>query len=93
MTRSIAPRANPSSVEQISAAIVALESQRAVMGDAVAEAALAPLRARLASLSMQLRESARHEQVLRQVTVLFADIVGSTALSQHFSTLKMCTGC
>jgi class 3 adenylate cyclase len=58
------------------AAIAALEAQRATLGDAVVELATAPLRARLASL--QRPAGLRH----RQVTVLFADVVGSTAMAQ-----------
>ena len=61
---------------QIAAAIAALEAQRATLGDAVLELATAPLRARLAGL---LRPAGLQH---RQVTVLFADVVGSTALAQ-----------
>jgi class 3 adenylate cyclase len=58
------------------AAMAALESQRATLGDAVLELALAPLRARLAALQ---RPAGLQR---RQVTVLFADVVGSTAMAQ-----------
>ena len=61
---------------QLSITIAALEAQRALLGDAVVDTAVAPLRARLATLEAP-------EQALRQVSVLFADIVGSTLLSQH----------
>jgi class 3 adenylate cyclase len=61
----------------LQAAIAALESQRATLGDAVVDAALAPLRARLAALV----PSSAPEQQLRQVSVLFLDIVGSTQLA------------
>ncbi len=57
-------------IEDLRAAIAALEAQRATLGDAVLELAVAPLRARLAGLQR------------RQVTVLFADAVGSTANAQ-----------
>jgi class 3 adenylate cyclase len=57
------------------AAIAALESQRATLGDTVLEMATAPLRARLAAL---LRPAGLKH---RLVTVLFADVVGSTALA------------
>ena len=63
-------------VDSLRAAIAALEAQRAVLGDAVLELATAPLRARLAGL---LHPSGLQ---LRQVTVLFADVVGSTAMAQ-----------
>ena len=57
-------------------AIAALESQRATLGDAVLELAAAPLRARLAALQ-------RPPGLQRRlVTVLFADVVGSTAMAQ-----------
>jgi tetratricopeptide (TPR) repeat protein len=51
-------------------------SQRATLGDAVVEMATAPLRAKLAGL--QRPAGLQH----RQVTVLFADMVGSTAMAQ-----------
>jgi class 3 adenylate cyclase len=57
------------------AAIAALESQRATLGDTVLEMATAPLRARLAAL---LRPAGLKH---RLVTVLFADVVGSTAMA------------
>lgn len=62
--------------EALRAAITALEGQRATLGDTVVELAIAPLRARLAALSRPA--GLRH----RQVTVLFADVVGSTAIAQ-----------
>jgi len=62
--------------QQLEVAIAALEAQRALVGDAVTDAALAPMRERLAGIH-------EHEQSLRQVTVLFMDVVGSTALSRQ----------
>ena len=67
-----------SELQQLDAAIQALEAQRAVLGDGVADTALAPLRARRSELL-----AAAPERLLKQVTVLFLDVVGSTALSQH----------
>ena len=61
--------------EALRAAIAALESQRATLGDTVLEMATAPLRARLAALLRPF--GLKH----RLVTVLFADVVGSTALA------------
>ncbi len=61
--------------EALRAAIAALEGQRATLGDEVLELATAPLRARLASL---LRPVGLQR---RQVTVLFADVVDSTAMA------------
>jgi len=66
----------------LEAAIAALQGQRALLGDAVVDTALAPMREQLARLAHPV-PGAPAEQVLRQVTVLFLDIVGSTALSQH----------
>lgn len=60
--------------------IAALELRREVLGDSLVDAALAPLRQRLdAAASMP----AEPERRLRQVSVLFLDIVGSTQLIQH----------
>ena len=59
-------------------AVAALEGQRQTLGDDLLAIALAPLRQRLAAIG-----HASAGQQLRLVTVLFTDIVGSTALSQH----------
>lgn len=58
-------------------AISALEGQRAVLGDAVVDTALAPLRARRDQLTGHRTENRR------LVTVLFADLVDFTVLSRH----------
>ncbi len=76
-------------VEAIAAAIASLEAQRATLGDVVLELALAPLRARLAGLQRPTR--LQH----RQLTVLFADVVGSTAMASHLNaedTLDVLSG-
>ena len=65
--------------EQVSAAIAALEAQRAILGDAVVEIALAPLQRELAAL--QARDAHARQQ-LKQVSVVFVDVVGSTAIGQ-----------
>ena len=65
-----------SPIEALSKAMVTLEAQRAVLGNAVVEAALAPLRDQFAAQQAAVPRR-------RQVTVLFLDVVGSTALSQH----------
>ena len=64
---------------QLEAGIAALEAQRAILGDAVVDAALAGLRAKLTALAGPAPEP---EQQLKQVTILFLDVVGSTALSE-----------
>ena len=56
-------------------AIAALEAQRPVLGSAVIDAALAPL---LAQRQASHRSAPPRR---RQVSVLFLDVVGSTALS------------
>jgi predicted ATPase/class 3 adenylate cyclase len=61
----------------IEAAIAALETQRAVLGDAVVDTALAPLKERLVFLG-----AATDAESLRIMSVLFLDIVGSTAMSR-----------
>ncbi len=64
--------------ERLEHAIAALQAQRAALGADLLALALAPLQDRLASL-----QGEAGVRQLRLVTVLFADVVGSTALSQH----------
>ncbi len=66
--------------------IAALQAQRALLGDSVVDIATAPLLARLEALRAERdagTEKAAPSQTLKQVTVLFVDVVGSTALSQR----------
>jgi class 3 adenylate cyclase len=69
--------------EQLAQAIAALEAQRTILGDAVVEAALGPMRRQLAEL-----EQADHlpahafEGERKLVTVMFADISGYTSLAE-----------
>jgi class 3 adenylate cyclase/tetratricopeptide (TPR) repeat protein len=65
--------------QQLEAAMMALEAQRALLGDGVVDASLDALRAQLAALPA----TPELAQALKQVTVLFLDVVGSTTLSQH----------
>ena len=69
--------------QQLLAAISALEIQRGLLGDAVTDLAQAPLRERLSLHAGADATGLAAAAPLRraQVTVLFADIVGSTALS------------
>ena len=62
--------------ERIETAIAALSAQRGSMGDEVLDTVLAPLLA-------QLQAMTQATQSLRQVTILFLDMVGSTSISQH----------
>lgn len=64
--------------EQLEQTIAALEAQRAMLGSAVVETALAPLREKLAALRAQSAAAQR-----KQVTVLFADISGFTAMMER----------
>ncbi|WP_158219741.1 adenylate/guanylate cyclase domain-containing protein [Ideonella sp. A 288] len=85
-------------LERLQAAIAALENQRALLGDAVVDVALAPMRERLGRLGAPNPDQAR-----RQVSVLFLDVVGSTALSARLDPedvhavmdglLESCTRC
>jgi class 3 adenylate cyclase/tetratricopeptide (TPR) repeat protein len=63
---------------EIDRAIAALEAQRGVLGNAVVDTAIAPLRAQRAEL---LDRTAAEQRKL--VTVLFADLVDFTVLSQQ----------
>jgi len=69
----------------LEAAIADLESRRAVLGDAVVDASVAALRARLAALDAALPPPPRPAPPaggarMRQLSILFADIADSTAL-------------
>lgn len=68
--------------EQLRHSIVVLEAQRTVLGDAVVEPALAGLRQQLAGLEAQQQTQAVPEE-RRIVTILFSDIVGSTAMAEQ----------
>ena len=67
--------------KQLEGTIAGLEAQRALLGDALVDSALVPLRAKLASLAAAPEDGSF--QALKQVTILFLDIVGSTTLSQR----------
>lgn len=68
-------------------AIAALQAQRALLGDALVDAALAPLLQRLADAQTAVPPApptrSEPQRALRQVSVLFLDIVGSTQLIQQ----------
>ena len=66
-------------LEQLEQAIAALEAQRAVLGDAVVNTALAPMRDKLGALKAA---QAPAEAQRKLATVLFADVSGFTALSE-----------
>ncbi|MBN1954491.1 MAG: tetratricopeptide repeat protein [Anaerolineae bacterium] len=64
--------------QELKQAIATLEAQRAVLGDAAVDVAIAALREKLAALDTQRAADQR-----KQVTVLFADIVGFTTMAEH----------
>ncbi|MCU7369637.1 AAA family ATPase [Paucibacter sp. O1-1] len=68
--------------EQLRSAIQALEAQRGLLGDAVVDMAVAPLKAQLAA-RLEPVPPAEAAQTLRQVSILFLDVVGSTTLSHR----------
>jgi class 3 adenylate cyclase/tetratricopeptide (TPR) repeat protein len=69
--------------EQLEAGIRALEAQRALLGDAMVDALQAAARAKLAALAVVPEPTPVAAQTLKQVSILFLDIVGSTTLSQR----------
>ena len=69
--------------QQLEAGILALESQRGLLGDAVVDAMQAAARSKLAALAAVPAASSAAAQALKQVSILFLDVVGSTTLSQH----------
>lgn len=69
--------------QQLEAALVALEAQRAALGELAVETMRAALQARLAALTASAAPPAAPAQTLKQVSILFLDVVGSTTLSQR----------
>src|SRR5918912_3053239 len=68
-----------SEIEQLEQGIAALEAQRAILGDAVVNAALGPMREKLAALKAV---QAPTQQQRKLATILFADVSGFTAMSE-----------
>jgi len=75
-----------SELRQLQQAIHALEALRPSMGDEVVDAALLPLRQRLVALTGKTTTT---EARLKLVTILFADVIGSTYLSRQLDTEDM----
>ncbi len=67
--------------ESIAAAIAELEARRSLLGDAVVDAAIAALAAQLAPAPAAVAPAPAQAR-LRQISVLFADVAGSTAMMQ-----------
>ena len=70
--------------EELEGAIAKLEEQRAHLGNAVVDTAIAALKEKLRKLkpSRDSRESGDFSGTRKQVTVLFSDLAGFTALSE-----------
>jgi predicted ATPase/class 3 adenylate cyclase len=68
--------------DELQSTIRGLESQRALLGDALVDAALRPLREKLAAVGGRETEAAP-APTLKQVSILFLDVVGSTHMSQR----------
>ncbi len=75
----------PTERQRLEAAIDGLESQRTLLGDTLVDMALAPLQAKLAALASPQRADPSG-QSLKQVTILFLDVVGSTTLSARLDS-------
>ena len=69
--------------QQLEAGIAALEAQRSLLGDAVVDAAVVGLRVKLAALTAPASPQPEPAQTLKQLSILFLDLVGSTTLSQQ----------
>jgi class 3 adenylate cyclase/tetratricopeptide (TPR) repeat protein len=67
-------------IDNLKKAIAAMEAQRATLGEEVVEAGLSSMRMKIAELE---KRRTAPEQERKLVTILFADVVGSTHLSQH----------
>jgi class 3 adenylate cyclase len=80
-TPSKSPESERKRLEQT---IVALEAQRAILGDEAADAAIASLRRELSALEKAEPEPGRRKAGERRVvTILFCDIKGSTAAAER----------
>ena len=67
--------------EDLAAAVAALEAQRGILGDAVVDAALGPMHAKLVDLD-SAAVAPEDDGERKIVTVIFADLSGSTALGE-----------
>lgn len=69
-------------IQKLRTTIATLEAQRAVLGDAMVEGPLTALRQQLAALEEQAAAESKPAEERHLVTILFADIVGSTAFAE-----------
>ena len=75
-------------IKQLKQAIAEIEAQRSILGDAAVDASLAPFHQKFAELEAQTEpiKETQSEIPTRQrklVTLLYIDVVGSTAMTQH----------
>jgi len=70
-------------LEQLRHSITVLEAQRATLGEAVVESALAGLRLQIESLETQSAPFPAPAEERRLITILFTDIVGSTTIAER----------
>src|SRR5215475_8912466 len=68
--------------ENIEQAILALEAKRSTLGDEVVDLAIALMREKLAKLEAE-SQSSYESQEGKLVTVLFADVVGFSAMTER----------
>jgi class 3 adenylate cyclase len=75
-------------INQLKQTIAEIEAQREILGDEAVKASLVPIRQKLADLEAQAK-SLREEPTeipprqRKLVTLLYMDVVGSTAMTQH----------
>jgi class 3 adenylate cyclase/tetratricopeptide (TPR) repeat protein len=83
--------------ERLEQAIAHMEGQRTILGDAVVDAALGPMRRQLAELEeVERRPAPALEGERKLVTIMFADISGFTALAERMdpeAVRDMMNGC
>ena len=71
-----------STFDQLRYAIDALEAKRAALGDAVVDAAIPPMCEKLLTIERETAATGERVAERKQVTVMFADLSGFTALSE-----------
>ncbi len=75
-------------INQLKQTITEIEAQRPILGDSAVETSLEPFRQKLAFLESQLESLGDEPEELptrqrKLVTLLYMDVVGSTAMTQH----------
>ncbi|HEX4235620.1 MAG TPA: adenylate/guanylate cyclase domain-containing protein [Caldimonas sp.] len=83
----------PEEVRRLQEALATLESQRSLLGEGAFESVVGPIRARLAQLDgiQQAGPIGAAAPVVKQVSVLFLDLVGSTALGRDLDPEELST--